>query len=164
MAKDVITQDKLKEVLLYEPDTGIFRWRKWTARVRINSIAGTVREDGYIAIKVCQKSYKAHRLAWLYVYGSWPKNSIDHIDGDITNNRIDNLRDVDHSMNMQNQSKAHQNNPTGILGVRENGRGKFTASIGIDGKIRYLGTFPDPYKAHDAYLAAKRTLHKGCTI
>lgn len=159
--------DKIKEVLRYDPETGIFRWKKPTSnRVREGEEAGTPHPAGYIKIMVFGKRFYAHRLAWMFVYGVEPENEIDHIDGIKTNNRIANLRDVPMSINRQNVRKPRRDNLlTGLLGVSQNKRtGKFTARIQTGGEYIHLGTFSTPEEAHSAYLDAKRTLHAGCTI
>jgi len=105
----------------------------------------------------------ASRLAWLITYGKWPVNEIDHVDGNQQNNRIANLRDVPHRINMQNRKKATRHNKCGFLGVTAIGR-KWAAKITAGGKLTYIGLYPTPELAHAAYLEAKRQLHAGCTI
>ena len=84
----------MKDLLNYDPDTGDFTWKVSTSnRVRVGQVAGTLRHDGYIRIKVNGKLYLAHRLAWFFVYGVWPVEFLDHIDQDKSNNRINNLRE-----------------------------------------------------------------------
>lgn len=104
----------------------------------------------------------AHRLAWFYVNGVWPKGHIDHIDGNKTNNSIDNLRDVSRSMNLQNQKKAHRGKSSGLpLGVHLSRGGRFMAQLRVNGKNKSFGTFDTPESAHEAYLQAKEYYHPG---
>jgi len=116
-----MTQDELKQHLHYNPATGVFTWRnnpKRNAQWNVmwaGKIAGTVTERGYSRIRLLDKGYRAHRLAFLYVYGYMPKE-IDHIDGDKLNNRIKNLRSVSHSENMRN-AKKYPSNTSGVTGV-----------------------------------------------
>ena len=110
-----------------------------------------------------QGCYYIHRIAWLYVYGCWPNNHIDHINGNPDDNSIENLRDVSRKVNLQNMRKATKSSKTGILGVSESA-GRFRASIRIDGKAKYLGSFDDAKTAHAAYIDAKRKYHEGCTL
>jgi len=94
--------------------------------------------------------------------GEWP-SEIDHINGDKSDNSYRNLREVSRGENMQNKRKAHRNNKTGFLGVAREA-GKYRARIRVCGKNRSLGMYDTPQQAHQAYLAAKRELHEGCTI
>jgi hypothetical protein len=103
------------------------------------------------------------RLAWFYTTGAWPKDQIDHIDGNKSNNRFANLREATPSQNTQNQRRAMRTNKLGILGVIL-ARGKFRAQIWFDGKNKFLGYFATAEAAHAAYLAAKRKFHPTCTI
>jgi hypothetical protein len=110
------------------------------------------------------KEYRVHRLAWLHVHGVWPSAEIDHIDGIRTNNAIANLRDVDRATNCQNMRKAlPANKGSGLLGVYPSDN-KWRARITVNNRAVGLGTFDSKETAHEAYLAAKRTLHGGCTI
>jgi hypothetical protein len=155
----VINQSSLKEVLNYDPLTGIFTWKVSGSGRRIGKIAGGI-DDGYNKIKVNNKLYKGHRLAWLYVYGTWPMADIDHINGQRADNRIANLRDVSRTHNCQNQYLPHKESSSGVLGVTWHKRmGRFQAGITVDGKRLHLGTFKDSGEAHNAYLKAKQQYH-----
>lgn len=160
-----LTAEKLRSVLSYEPNTGIFTW---SAQVSRNVKPGTqidpMRNHGhYVQAQIDGTLYYTHRLAWLYTHGAWPLGMIDHIDGNKTNNSIANLRDVNTSKNGQNQRKAMSHNKCGVLGVGVVGS-RFRALINDSGKQLYLGTFDTPEEAHETYLTAKRKLHSGCTI
>lgn len=129
------------------------------------TVAGAPRRDGYITFQVEGFTHQAHRLAWLYVRGEWPKQQIDHINGVRADNRIENLRDVSSRTNAQNLRRAHSKNKLGVMGVRKGVTpGRWEASIVVDGRRKWLGTFPTPEAAHAAYIEAKRTFHEGCTI
>lgn len=130
----MLTQAKLKELLEYDPISGVFRRKINIGGAKIGDIAGTDNGDGYMKIRVAGKSYKAHRLAWLYVMGRWPKNDIDHINGVRCDNRIINLREATRAENKQNTRKANSNNRTGLLGVMpRNGRKFVNALLEDDG-------------------------------
>lgn len=127
--------------------------------VTAGSVAGHLHAGkGYVNIKLGGKLYKAHRLAWLYVYGSFPVGEIDHVDGVRHHNWISNLRDVSSSENHQNLRKPKSNNQSGFLGVYPR-RGRWAASIKVKGKSYFLGDFDSPEKASEAYATAKRDLH-----
>lgn len=131
------------------------------------SIAGTRTRKGYIRIHFSGKLYAAHRLAWFYVHGDWPRQQIDHINGNRADNRIANLRDVSARVNSQNRKRANANNSNGLLGVskRSGGRRGFAAQIrNPDGTMNYLGRFDTAEAAHVAYLTAKASLHEGSTV
>lgn len=161
-----LTDERLQELLSYDPETGEFKWRsnrRGTARA--GSVAGTLSRYGYRLIKIDGRGYFAHRLAWLYVYGRWPVDQIDHINTDKNDNRIANLREATGPENSGNQRKARAGSTTGLLGVSwYRRRNKFKASIGLSGKIMYLGYFRTAEEAHQAYLKAKRELHSFCTL
>ena len=162
----MITQEKLKEVLNYDQDTGIFTWKiKTCKKVCVGVVAGTPSGDGYSVIKINGKRLRAHRLAWLYVYGEFPDKFIDHINGIRHDNKISNLRNVTKSENSQNQRKPKSDNQSGFLGVHWCKRDKvWIAAIGFNKKTKYLGTYSTPELAHQVYLKAKREIHAGCTI
>lgn len=160
----MLTQARLQELLSYDPETGVFAWKKRTGRCSAGAIAGCQDERGYVVLSIDGKRYYAHRLAWLYSTGQFPSKNIDHINGEKFDNRIKNLRDVNTQTNLQNLKKAMvTNKSTGILGVRKL-RGKFLAQITIEGKETHLGTFNSAEDAHAVYLQAKRRFHNGCTI
>lgn len=160
--KPDITAQRLRDVLSYDPESGNFTWIvKLNPRAPIGRVVSTV-SDGYIVVSIDGKLYRAHRLAWLYVYGKWPDNLIDHVNGNRSDNRIENLRDVSKSVNAQNLKKANSDNRTGLLGVgKVTGSDKFMARIHINGRTTYLGCYATPEMAHEAYLAAKRIVHEG---
>ena len=139
----MITQEKLKELFRYEPDTGKFFHRKKRSGVSdITKEAGTL-SSGYIRIRIGKKSYRAHRLAWLYYYGVEPDGKIDHINHNRADNRISNLRVTDDVGNSRNLSKMCTNT-SGVTGVcwhkRKNG---FEVRISDNGKNKYIGTYSD---------------------
>ncbi len=160
-----MTSDELKQILDYNPETGIFIWKITIGRAKIGFVAGSIDKGGYIRICKDGKEYYAHRLAWFYIYGKWPNYQIDHINGDKIDNRIENLRDVMEFVNHQNLRKARVDNKAGHLGVGKMDRyQKYFSKISIAGKSIYLGSFETPEEAHQAYLDAKRKFHEGCTI
>lgn len=154
----MISHDELKRVIRYDAETGVFVWLERIGRSVVGEKAGSKQSCGYWQIWIDGEPYLAHRLALFYVYGCWPKNDVDHINGVRTDNRLQNLREVDRGLNMQNQRRARSDNSTGFLGVVPN-RKRFSAQIRTEGKTRCLGTYDTPEQAHDAYVKAKRVLH-----
>lgn len=153
--------DTLRQKLRYEPETGLFTWRAAPSNVvKAGSIAGGLMNRGYIFIKIDDVAYLAHRLAWLYVTGKWPENDVDHKDGNRTNNRFHNLRDVTRALNVQNLRGPRKDNKSGFLGVSKDGSG-WKAQIQVNKQKKYIGLFPSPELAHAAYLKVKRELHPG---
>ena len=158
MSKE-LTAERLRELLHYDRETGVFRWRGLTSRGRLPwSVAGTVAR-GYQRIHVEGKQWPSHRLAWLYVYGVWPRKYIDHIDGDGLNNRLSNLRECSHRENHQNVA-PHADSVSGLLGVAwDKQTGRWRSRVMVDNRQHNLGRFDTPEAAHAAYLAAKKQLH-----
>jgi hypothetical protein len=155
----MVTITRLKEVLDCDPELGIFRWKiKPNRRIMAGSVAGSINWSGYQVIRIDQVTYRAHRLIWLYVFGEWPKNDIDHINGNRADNRLGNLRDVTTAENIQNQVTAHKRNQTGRLGVAKQGN-SFRARICTNGVSRYLGSYTTADEAEAAYREAKRAMH-----
>lgn len=155
-----LTQDRLRELLHYEPATGLFTWLVVKGRRGLpGKQAGTVNHHGYVCITIDGKKLKAHRLAWLYVNGEVPAGEIDHINRCRTDNRIENLRVVDSRLNKENKLKL-SNNKSGYKGVSWHERaGKWQAHVRTLGRSHYLGLFVSAEDAYAAYQAAAATLH-----
>lgn len=159
---NTITQAYLKSILHYDPDTGVFAWRKrndvnhksWNTRFA-GKTAGTMMNNGYLKISIKQTGYLAHRLAWLYMVGYWPPNFIDHINQIKHDNRFNNLREATNQQNQANSIKRI-NTKVVLKGVSTSHHGKYRAQIGVDGKIKFLGYFDTPEEAHTAYITAAR--------
>ena len=159
----IVTQERLQSLISYCPTSGVFKWKIARTRgVVAGSVAGTDRH-GYIVISIDGGSFYAHRLAFLLMTGAWPSGVVDHINGDRSDNRWGNLRDVPHFVNMQNLKKSPNSSSIGLLGVTR-WRGKFKAQIRVGGKNYNLGTFNIAEEAHQRYLEEKRKLHEGCTL
>lgn len=159
-----LTGSNVRELLSYDPESGEFTWRVRPARrTPAGSRAGSVIKKGYRLIGVFGKTYMAHRVAFLWMTGEWPKLQIDHINRDKDDNRWCNLREVDQSTNQENRALARADNKLGILGVHMRD-GKYRATIQVRGVRMCLGAFSTPDDAHSAYVAAKRAHHTGCTV
>ncbi|WP_186072123.1 HNH endonuclease [Burkholderia gladioli] len=138
--------DRLKTMIEYEPDTGLFRWlvdrNGHDGGVRVGDVAGTVC-DGYIRIHLDQRIYRAHRLAWLFMTGAFPKKGmdIDHRNRIRSDNRWQNLRLATRCQNNMNSgpSKANRSGIKGVSWLKR--RNKWHARIKIDGQVILLGDF-----------------------
>lgn len=161
--KPIISHQDLISLLHYNEETGVFAWLKNRGKYQAGTTAGTVDRDGYVKIGILKRNYFAHRLAWFYITGEFPKLDIDHIDGDRKNNKFSNLRVVSKAINRQNRRTAQSCNKTGLLGVSVN-RNKYRAKIYLNKKAICIGVYDTPEEAHEAYLAKKREIHIGCTI
>ena len=160
------SESELLEVLQYDPGTGVFTRLRPSSHAKAGPInAKPHKYRGYIEFWVLGRLVKAHRLAFVFMTGSPPAGSVDHIDGDRSNNRWENLRDVSNQVNSENRRSANANNRTGLLGVKHHkSTGHFEARIRTNGEQKYLGIYDTAEAAHAAYLTAKRNLHEGCTI
>jgi len=149
-----LTRARLRELLRYDPKTGEFRWRKRPG-ARPGPLVGYVpRQQNGRCIRIDGRVYNEHQLAWLYMTGRWARPTIDHRDGDCTNNRWKNLRRATHSQNNANRRRP-RHNTSGYKGVYPGRRpGQWRAQIGKNGRMHYLGTFPTRQAAHAAYVAA----------
>ena len=140
----MINQKELKEILDYNSESGIFLWKNIVkpARKKVGDIAGGLCL-GYVVIGINGKIYRAHRLAWLYIYGAWPNDQIDHINGVKNDNRLCNLRECNQSENNYNR-KMPKNNTSGVKGVVFNKpRKKWQVQLKINKQIKWFGLFED---------------------
>ena len=160
------TQERLKQLLNYDPETGVFVWKVAASnRVKVGGVAGAISCEGYRRINIDGRSYYGHRLAWLHCFGRWPAKHVDHVNGVRDDNRLVNLREATDSENGQNRQKAQANNRSRLLGVYWNKRNeRWVAQIALNGKLRYLGLFDTAEDAHAAYLTSKKKLHPFSTL
>jgi hypothetical protein len=150
----------LREILNYDPDTGIFIWKNNFHKSRIGKVAGCLSKQGYRYIGISGENNLAHRLAWQYIYGVLPTNNIDHINCNKDDNRINNLRDVTHAQNKQNMISPLKGNSLGVLGVYYDlRRNRYYAAVKTNGVKKYLGTYKTAEEAYTAYVEAKRKSH-----
>ena len=167
MASSILDAQRLREILHYDADTGLFTWKVMLAhRRKPGSVAGS-RSHGYIEIGIDNRSYRAHHLAWLYVTGEWPSSFIDHRDGNRSNNAFGNLREASNQKNSQNRHwVSKRKTTTEYLGVTwHKQRQCWMAQIRTkDGRNLNLGLYDDDYQAHVAYLHAKREFHDDADI
>lgn len=149
--------DAIRSRLRYDPGSGGLHWTCSYMSVREGAKAGSLERNGYLKVVVGGLSYKAHRVAWLLANGQWPKGQIDHINGNRSDNRLVNLRDVDQCANQHNQHRRDTGKLVGAFFHKDSG--KFQASIRHRGREHYLGLYETEREARAAYLAAKRIFH-----
>ena len=170
----MLTQEYLKLVINYDPETGIFlrlarplsHYKSLNSCNLTNSriagtIAGWISKKGYRRIRIDGITYGAHQLAWLYVYGEWPESDVDHVnnDGPKHDNRICNLRLATRSQNAANTGKK-STNKSGYKGVSwHKATCKWRAQIMINGKKTHLGLFDSAEDAHKAYVEKIKEIH-----
>lgn len=172
MKKQELTQELLKNLLFYNPDTGVFVWRErplsmyakesvcrsWNIRFAGKEAGGILNlKSGYKCrtVQILWKRCLCHHLAYLYMTGSWPKQDIDCIDGDFTNLKYNNIRACTRTDTRNKTTKAK--GKTKLIGSYPH-NGGYKAEIKIDGKSVYFGTFNTPEEAHTAYCEAKRQI------
>ena len=170
--KEVHTAAYVRQALDYNPGTGIFTWlvrplehfpdaRAW--RIWNTRYAGRetgCNSHGYRVLVIENRHYPAHRVAWLWMTGSWPKEQIDHKNGVRSDNRFSNLREATSAENHQNRSII-SNNTSGILGVSWNTREcMWAAQIHVEGKVKFLGYYSEREDAKARYLSEKANLHQ----
>ena len=154
----MITQELVKSLFDYDSSTGIFKRKVTVAtNAKAGQILNTKGSGGYLQVKINRTPIKVHRLAWLYVYGEFPTDTIDHINRKRDDNRIENLRVCKIAENLQNKS-FYANNTSGYKGVVVKAN-KFAAQITACKKVKHLGYFFNAEDAHKAYVLAAKKLH-----
>lgn len=162
----MITHDLVRELLDYDPTTGVMTWkhrevtaRHWNTRYAGKPV-GAIGHNGYLMTCIFKKKVSVHRLIWFWVHGDWPC-ILDHKDRDRLNNRLSNLRNVDASINARNKS-MRRNNKSGAIGVHwSKAANKWVAQIAADKKVRHLGVFDTVEGASLAYQNARDVFHPG---
>jgi len=157
-----LSQARLKELLHYDPLSGVFTWKVWRGgAARAGTVAGRFDSKGYRQITVEMVAILAHRLAWFYMTGVWPEHEVDHINGIRADNSWANLRKATKNQNQQNLAGCRASNKsTGLLGASyDSESGKYLARIMVDGKGKNLGRFATAEEAHRAYCSAKKIKH-----
>ena len=154
-----LTADFLKEIIEYLPETGLFYWREKRGRKQQTMPAGYKNAYGYIVIGINGKRIGAHRFAWLYMHRSHASENIDHVNGKLDDNRIENLRSCSHAQNQKNM-KRHHDCQSGFKGVYSATDGRtWFSQIFSDGHSYYLGSFTTKEQAATAYDQAALRLH-----
>lgn len=151
-----LTAERARELLDYDPETGVFVYRAPRRGIKVGDIAGCPNKAGYLRIFVDGVSYYAHRLAWLHVHGEWPPGDLDHEDTIKDHNWIGNLRPASQSQNNANKPRP-ANNTSGFKGVSRQ-HGKWRARVGKSSQSIHLGLHATPELARAAYVAAAQRL------
>lgn len=169
MSQLKLTVERLRELLNYDPETGVFTWRVSRGRrIKTGMVAGFVEARNgkpYRRVGIEGRYYHAGPLVWFYMTGEWPEHEVDHKDTDPSNNRWVNLRQATRSQNQHNRT-VRGDSFTGRKGVRlqysqhGNKVGYYVAQIGINGKRVYVGSFKTIDEAVAAYEGAAKLLHK----
>lgn len=180
MKLNPVTADQARTLLDYDPETGEFRWRArtpemfvakgqlsqetlcrmWNAKYAGQLTGESTYYPGYHRLGILGRIYLAHRVAWLISFGEWPKEDIDHVDGNRARNVLSNLREASRAQNLQNISAKswREGKLVGASQIRKNGR--WRATISANYEIFHLGTFDSELEAHQAYVEAKSRLHE----
>ncbi len=160
MTTEQLTAQRLREVLLYNQDTGVFVWRvKRGGRNPSKPTAGCKKDhgrDGGLVIRVDGRRYRASRLAWLYMTGKWPEHEVGHENGDKDDLCWRNLRDLPNVLHCENQQRA-----SGVE-YRPGCALPYRVRVSVAGRKTLIGNYATEDEAHEAYRAAKATLHPGC--
>jgi len=166
-----LTAEQLRGLVTYDPVTGEFHWleskfsgnNNCAPARKAGALAGCINHWGYQRISINYVGYQAHRLAWLYVFGAWPKRHLDHINGVKSDNRICNLRECNDAQNGQNRRPSTtihgRSKSSKFMGVSAY-RGMWRAVIVINKRQKFLGAYATEPEAHQAYLLAKSQLHQ----
>lgn len=158
-AAAMITAERLRELLHYDPVTGEFRWLVSRGGIRAGSFAGCTTKVGYRLISIDGRCYRGHRLAWLYMTGEWPADEVDHVNLVRDDDRWENLREATHEENLRNYPRP-RHNTSGVKGVYWNKKNrKWKAQIRVNRSRIYLGLFDSLDEAAAAYAAASAQHH-----
>ena len=157
----MISPDELAKYIAYDPETGIFTFVHdcgYRNRIKAGDTMGSVSKRGYITLSIYGVQYRAHRVAWAMMTGSWSKYEIDHKNGEKGDNRWCNLREATRSQNCQNARK-YDSNTSGFKGVHRFDKTYWRATVSHDGKRHHIGLFRCPTAAYVARIAKVKELH-----
>ena len=153
----MLTQNELKQLLHYDQDTGVFTWKISKGSAYCGKTY-KAKKRHYIVHRINNTKYKAHNLAWLYVYGSMPNGVIDHINGDILDNRICNLRDItnyENSLNIKNKKNSYSR----FKGAAKRNDGVYQVQIRTKNRQIYIGRYKSEFEAAYRYDLASLQYH-----
>lgn len=156
MSKPLLTVERAREVLTYDPETGALNWRITRPGAPKGALVGTRTAAGYVQIEIDYKLYPAHRVIWLIQTGKWPTHQVDHINGRRADNRWKNLREATPAENSRNRRPSAKNT-SGRIGVSfDKAREKWAAYIIVDGRTIHLGGYVEKADAIAAREAAEK--------
>lgn len=152
--------DELVNLFDYNPETGILKRRIFAGpNAKAGDVVGCPNSGGYLRVVISGKYFPVHRVIYAMHHGKWPKLFIDHVNGNVQDNRISNLREATREENNRN-NKVYKNNKSGFKGVSWHPRDKkWYANIGVNNKMIYLGSFDSPEDAYSAYCNAANKHH-----
>lgn len=143
------TIKEIEEQLSYNPETGVFTWIQTEQKRWIGKEAGSINSAGYRQISLKNSVFYAHRLAFCYMTGNWPEKQIDHINGNRSDNRWSNLREVSHLVNSQNRKGK------GVTLIKRGWKAQLTVNY----QCKNLGCYATEEEAYAVYLEAKNKYH-----
>lgn len=156
-----LTIDHVRRILAYNRTTGHLTWKTHRGGKAVaGARAGSIDGEGRRQISLCGRVFREHRVIWFHVTGRWPKDEIDHKNGNTSENRWRNLREATSTINKENRRAPNKNNQIAVLGVGKGGS-KYRARIMVNRREINLGRFSTKEAAHDAYVKAKRAMHAG---
>lgn len=154
MSTNPLTQEELLRILDYNPEAGDFTWKvSRSNRVKVGQKTGYLMKCGYLLVNINYRPEYAHRLAWLYTYGRWPCEMVDHKNGNRSDNRLSNLREATARQNAGNSRTRKTRKTPGSRGVSLR-NGQWVARIGPEGK--HLGRFSTEQEAATAFATAAK--------
>lgn len=141
--------ERVRAVFEYSPETGVLRYKNPKSYAVHRDQAGWLDKQGYREVRMDGKRFFAHRVVWAYVYGAWPVHEIDHINGDRSDNRISNLRDVSRWGNQRNMVQHREGH---LAGTTHRTLNSWQAKIQVNGVRHHIGSFATEQEAHEAYI------------
>ena len=154
-----LTIERARQLFEIDPETGNIFWKTIGGQKPHRSTAGGIGHKGYRVIRHGPFLYKAHRIAWLLYTGEWPREQIDHANGQKDDNRKCNLRHASQSENQRNRG-VQANSALGLKGVTFHGPSrKYLARVQLQKSRRHIGLFETPEEAHEAYKKEAKKLH-----
>ena len=148
---------RFKEEISYNPDNGLCHWKTSGPGRKPSLLVGHTRKDGYVAFCLDQQMFYLHRVAWAITYGRWPKETIDHINGNPSDNRLCNLREATYKENLANKKSGR--GKSNYLGVSLSATNRWVAQLSVNGHRFCLGTYDDEIDAAKAYDKKAKEVH-----